>query len=154
VTPSAETELVLDSWFGNITTASLRHTQLFSRKSMHASRQNPQECPCLSGDTSYQDFENRRVGVDRNLGEVTVSQCKRCGQFWLHYLMEYEYLTAAGRWFRGPITPKIAASVTAASATKVLEELDWYFRGGSAFGGIFRTSPGRLKQWLIPSAGP
>src|SRR2546430_11648123 len=47
---------------------------------------------------------------------------------WLHYLMEYEYLTAAGRWFRGPITPKIAASVTAANATNVLEELDWYFR--------------------------
>src|SRR2546430_4449245 len=95
---------------------------------MHASGQNPQECPCLSGDTSYQDFEDRLVGVDRSFGEVTVSQCKRCGQFWLHYLMEYEYLTAAGRWFRGPITPKIAASVTAANATKVLEELDWYFR--------------------------
>ena len=146
---------MLDSWFGNITTASLGHTQLSSRSSMHASGQKPRECPCLSGDTSYRDFEDRLVGVDRDFGEVTVSQCKRCGQFWLHYLMEYEHLTAAGRWFRGPITPKIAASVTAANATKVLEELDWYFRGGSAFGGkILRTSPGQLKQWLIPSAKP
>ena len=125
-----------------------------SRTSMHASGQNPQECPCLSGDVDYQNFEDKFVGVDGDFGEVTVSQCKRCGQFWLHYLMEYEHLTAAGRWFRGPITPKVAASVTAANATKLLEKLDWYFRGGSAFGGTFRTSPGQLKQWLIPSAGP
>ena len=121
---------------------------------MHASGQNPQECPCLSGDVYYQNFEDKLVGVDGDFGEVTVSKCKRCGQFWLHYLMEYEYLTAAGRWFRGPITPKVAASVTAANAIKLLEKLDWYFRGGSAFGGTFRTSPGQLKQWLIPSAGP
>jgi len=121
---------------------------------MHASEQNPQECPCRSGDTFYQNFDERSVGVDRDFGEVTVSRCKRCGQLWLNYLMEYEYLTGAGRWFRGPITPKVAASVTAANATKLLEKLDWYFRGGSAFGGIFKTSPGQLKQWLVPSAGP
>ena len=122
---------------------------------MHASGQNPQECPCLLGDTFYQDFEERSVGVDRDFGEVTVSRCKRCGQLWLHYLMEYEYLTGAGRWFRGPITPKVAASVTSTNATKVLESLEWYFRGGSAFGGkVIRTSPGQLKQWLYPSAGP
>jgi hypothetical protein len=28
---------------------------------------------------------------------------------WLHYLMECEYLTAAGRWFRNVITPEIAS---------------------------------------------
>src|SRR5439155_984547 len=86
---------------------------------------------CLTGDVYYENFEDRFVGVDRDFGEVTVSKCKRCGQFWLHYLMEYEHRTAAGRWFRGPVSPKIAASVTAASATKLLEKLDWYFRGGS-----------------------
>jgi hypothetical protein len=67
--------------------------------------------------------------------------------------MEYEYLTAAGRWFRGVITPEIAASVTLATAKEVLEGLDWYFRGGSAFGGgkALRTSPGQLEYWLAPS---
>ena len=117
---------------------------------MQTSGQNPQECPCIAG--HHQDFENRFVGVDRDFGEVTVARCKRCGRFWLHYLMEYEYLTAAGRWFRGVITPEIAASVKPATAKEVLEGLDWYFRGGSAFGGkVVRTSPGQLKYWLVPS---
>jgi hypothetical protein len=66
--------------------------------------------------------------------------------------MEYEYLTAAGRWFRGVITPEIAASVNPATAKEVLDGLDWYFRGGGAFGGkVLRTSPGQLKYWLAPS---
>jgi hypothetical protein len=36
----------------------------------------------------------------------------------LHYLMECEYLTAAGRWFRRVITPEIAVSVKPATAKK------------------------------------
>src|SRR5712671_7179080 len=95
-------------------------------KPMQTSGQNPQECPCLAGEPH--DSENTFIGVDRDFGEVSVARCKGCGRFWLHYFIEYEYLTAAGRWFRGVITPKIAASVTHANATKVLEQLDWYFR--------------------------
>jgi hypothetical protein len=92
--------------------------------------------------------------VDDDFGEVTVERCKRCGRYWLHYLVEYEYLTAAGRWFRGIISPEAAASMNAASAKKTLETLDWYFRGGSAFGGkVIRTSPGQLKYWLSPFPG-
>ena len=120
---------------------------------MQPSGQDPQECPCVAG--VHQDFENSFVGVDRDFGEVTVAHCKRCGRFWLHYLVEYEYLTAAGRWFRGVITPEIAASVKPETAQEVLEGLDWYFRGGSAFGGqVLKTSPGQLKYWLFPLPGP
>jgi hypothetical protein len=69
--------------------------------------------------------------------------------------MEYEHLTAAGRWFRGPITAKMAASANASNAKKTLEKLDWYFRGGSAFGDeVVRTSPGKLRNGLTPSPRP
>lgn len=36
----------------------------------------------------------------------------------------------------------------------ILEGLDWYSRGGSAFGGkAIKTSPGQLKYWLTPFPG-
>jgi hypothetical protein len=109
------------------------------------------ECPCLAG--GQHESENRFVGVDSDYGEVSVIRCKRCGRFWLRYFVEYEYLTASGRWFRGVITPEIAATMEPESAKEVLEGLDWYFRGGSAFGGkVIRTAPGQLKYWLFPSA--
>ncbi|MDP8979019.1 MAG: hypothetical protein M3O35_00350 [Acidobacteriota bacterium] len=108
------------------------------------------ECPCLAGE--QRESENRFVGVDSDYGEVSVIRCKRCGRFWLRYFIEYEYLTASGRWFRGVITPEIAAAMEPEAAKEVLEGLEWYFRGGSAFGGeVIRTAPGQLKYWLFPS---
>lgn len=114
-----------------------------------------QECPCLEGDTYYQNFDERALGADRDFGEASVWRCKRCGRYWLEYHVEYEYLTAAGRWFRGVITSEAAASARAESAKQILEGLDWYFRGGDAFGGqVTKTSPGQLKYWLSPFPGP
>jgi len=123
---------------------------------MEETRPRQEECSCLNADTCYQDtVEVKSLGADSDFGEVTILKCRRCGRYWLHYFIEYEYLTAAGKWFRGVITPETAASADAASATKILEGLDWYFRGGSAFGGkVIKTSAGQLKQWLFPSSGP
>ena len=114
-----------------------------------------QKCPCLDGETYYENSEARDLGVDRDFGEARIWRCRRCGRYWLEYMVEYEYLTAAGRWFRGIITPETAASAEAASAKKILEGLEWYFRGGSAFGGKpIKTAPGQLKYWLFPFPGP
>lgn len=113
------------------------------------------DCPCLQADFYYQKFEKKPVGVDDDYGEVSIDRCKRCGRYWLHYLMEYEYLSRSGRWFRGPITPEMAASATAATAKSILESLEWYFCGGSAFGGkVTRINSGQLKYWLTPFPGP
>lgn len=68
------------------------------------------ECPCLQGDTYYQNFEERSLGVDRDFGEATVWECKRCGRYWLECHIDCENLTAAGRWFRGVVNPDVAAS--------------------------------------------
>jgi len=117
---------------------------------MHASEQSSHECRCLEGNRYYENFEDWFLGEDAQFGQVTISQCKQGGRLWLDYLMEYEHRTAEGRWFRGLITPEIAAFVTPATAQKVLEGLDWYFLGGSAFGGkVSRIPSGQLKYWLI-----
>lgn len=117
--------------------------------------QKTQDCRCMSGDAPSTAYEERRIGMDADFGEVSVLRCKSCGRFWLKYLMEYEHLTAAGRWFLGLISPEVASSLKASKAKEVLETLDWYYRGGSAFGGkVIRTSPGQLKYWLTPFPGP
>lgn len=113
------------------------------------------DCECVQGDFHYAKFERRELGMDSSYGEVSIDRCKRCGRHWLHYLMEYEHLTAAGRWFRGVVPPEVAATVTAESARDALEALEWYFRGGSAFGGqVSKTQPGQLEYWLSPFSGP
>lgn len=122
---------------------------------MGADAQVLPDCECLSGDFYYAKFEQRDLDMDSDYGEVSIRRCRRCGRYWLNYLMEYEYLTGAGRWFCGVITPEIAASATAESAREILEGLEWYFRGGSAFGGkISKTVSGQLKYWLLPWGNP
>jgi hypothetical protein len=80
---------------------------------------------------------------------VSVNTCKRCRRDWLEYFVEYEHLTAAGRWFRGVVAPETAASVKPSEVKTILEGLEWYFRGGSAFGGRGIKTCGPLKPWLL-----
>lgn len=116
--------------------------------------EKPDTCPCLEGKVYYQKFDERYVGADKDYGEVSVYRCKRCGCYWLQYLIEYEYLSRAGRWFRGAITPQVAASVGPETAKKILEGLDWYYRGGSAFGGKVLKASDPLNPWLVPFSAP
>jgi len=110
-------------------------------------------CPCLEAETHFCGFEKKSVGIDDQYGEVTLWTCRRCGRIWLHYFIEYEYLTAAGRMFTGVITPKTAARVKAKDAVDAFESMDWYFRGGSAFGDKLIRTTGRLGSWLTPFPG-
>jgi hypothetical protein len=118
------------------------------------SQQVEEPCPCLEGETYFQNLEHRALGMDSADGEVSVDKCKRCGRYWLHYLMEYEYLSRSGRWFRGVVTPKVAATVKSDDARRIIESLDYYFRGGSAFGGKVTKTRGTLGPWLVPFSGP
>jgi hypothetical protein len=116
---------------------------------MAGSAQNTPQCRCLSGDVFYLNFDERALGDDSHGGDISVLRCKHCGQFWLHYLMEYPHYTGAGRWIHGPITPEMAATAEPETARRLLEGLDWYFRGGSAFNGVItKTPPGNLDLWL------
>jgi len=77
------------------------------------------------------------IGVDETngrFGEVSIWQCKTCGRYWLHYLVEYEAFTGSGRYFMGLITQKIADTLSPNTAIEYLNELDWHLYGGSYFG--------------------
>jgi len=112
-------------------------------------QEDAQICPCLEGDVHFQNFDRREVGDGPDFGEVSINKCKRCGRDWLEYFIEYEYFTASGRWFRGVVAPATAASINPADVKTILEGLEWYFRGGSAFGGRVMKTSGPLKHWLL-----
>src|SRR5512142_3061023 len=118
-----------------------------------AARSANDACPCLEAETHFCGFDKKAIGVDEQYGEVILWTCKRCGRLWLHYLIEYEYLTGAGRMFTGIISPESAARVTAENAVATFEKMDWYVRGGSAFGGKLIRTTGPLQPWLIPFPG-
>jgi hypothetical protein len=110
-------------------------------------------CPCLDPETHFSGFDKeaiKGVGVDDNYGEITLRTCKKCGRQWLHYFIEYEYLTASGRMFTGVIAPKDVRGLTAENAVDQFEKMDWYFRGGSAFGPKLLRTTGSLRPWLMP----
>ena len=108
---------------------------------------------CLQADNVPHEMEKRSVGVDEQYGEVTVLRCTRCGRCWLHYFIEYEYLTASGRWLEGEISPEIAASLKAVDAVRLFDSMPWFHCSGSAFGGKLRRATGPASTWLIPSPG-
>jgi len=110
-------------------------------------------CSCLEPETHFGGFERKAIGTDQHYGEVAIWTCNNCGRNWLYYLIEYEYLTAAGRMFTGVISPDTVAAVTADNAVDLFDTMDWYFRGGSAFGGKLQRTTGPLKPWLIPFPG-
>ena len=105
---------------------------------------------CSEADNLPHEMEKRSVGVDDHYGEVTVFRCTRCGRCWLHYFIEYEYLTAAGRWLEGEITPEVAASLKPKDALPLFDKMEWFHCSGSAFGGKLRRVTGPAAIWLTP----
>ncbi len=82
--------------------------------------------------------------MDENLAEVSLLTCSLCGQKWIRYLYEVEAFTASGRWYLGAITAQQASLLVAENAKNTLEKLNWYFYGGSYFGGRIGKASGRL----------
>lgn len=77
-------------------------------------------------------------------GEVSVETCRACGRHWLRYFLEYEAFSKSGRWYRGLISEDVAHTVTPSSAVAILENLDWYFYGGSYFDTAGKKGSGPL----------
>jgi hypothetical protein len=108
------------------------------------------DCRCEDGQARHDVFERRFCGVaKRNFAEVSVLACKFCGRLWLEYFVEYEHLTAAGRWFRGEITREAAERVKPDDAAPMFGDMKRYWRGGSAFGGVAALTTGPLDMWLL-----
>jgi hypothetical protein len=105
---------------------------------------------CSGNDGTAHDIERRDVGVDRDYGEVSVLRCLRCGRCWLHYLMEYEYLTAAGRVARGRNPRRRRRQGQARRRTQALRQDGVVLPRGSAYGGQALLSHGTPARWLVP----
>jgi hypothetical protein len=93
----------------------------------------------------------RFVGIDETdgqFGEVNLWQCERCGQHWLHSLVEFEAFRKSGRYFMGLITPETAERLSRDRAVDYLNQLDWYLYGGSYFDGKKGKSKGEVHADL------
>ena len=84
----------------------------------------------------------RWLGMDASFGEASILACPECGQYWLRVQYEDEAFTSSGRWYLGAVTSEQAATLGAEVASAALEQLSWYYFGGSYYGGrTGKTSP-------------
>ncbi|HEX9987156.1 MAG TPA: hypothetical protein VGE45_01570 [Chloroflexia bacterium] len=108
-----------------------------------------QGCKCLQPPFVHTQFDSTYLGVDPQNGryaDVSMDVCRICGRNWLHYHFELEWQSRSGRWYRGLVAGEVVAQVSAHNAASVLEELPWYFAGGSYFGGNVHRAAGRLMD--------
>jgi hypothetical protein len=97
-------------------------------------------CECQTKDLT----DVHELGFDERYGQITVLACPKCGQFWLKYFYENEGFTASERWYLGAISADQFSSLTVENAILTLEKLDWYFVGGSYFGGQVSKGSGKI----------
>ncbi len=83
--------------------------------------------------------------MEENFAEVSLLTCPLCGQKWLKFFYELEVFTASGRWYLGAIPSEQAMILTAENAKNTLEKLNWYFYGGSYFGGRIGKASGKIN---------
>lgn len=102
-----------------------------------------QDCTCLAAPygqlVCYQE-----LGMDDHYAEVSLLVCPICGRSWLRYFFEIEAFAGSGRWYLGEITAGQVKHLKAENAKETLEGLNWYFSGGSYFGGRISKSSGRI----------
>lgn len=108
---------------------------------------------CSENDNVPHELEKRPIGADDQYGEVTVLRCARCGRCWLHYSMEYEYLSGAGRWLEGEISAEVAPRLKPNDAVALFDRMAWFHVSGSAYGGKLRRVTGPARIWLTPFPG-
>jgi len=109
----------------------------------HHQPEQAASCGCFSEPHQFL-VNNKELGMDDNFAEVSILICSLCGQHWLRYFYEVEAFTASGRWYLGAIQSEQAALLTAKSAKATLDNLSWYFYGGSYYGGRSGRTSGRI----------
>ena len=106
----------------------------------------PFSCSCYNPQAHFTVFDEESIGTEaEHYGDVSLLTCKHCQKIWLRFLLEYEFQTMAGRYYRGLIDENIAGQVTPDTAAVILESLDWCFFGGSWFNHAGQRSQGPVK---------
>jgi len=101
------------------------------------------ECICFQS-TQQKEVPFSAVGMTDDYADITIGKCPKCGQVWLRYLYENEGFTGSGRWYLGAISELQANTIQVNQAKAILETLDWYWVGGSYYGGQIRVSHGYI----------
>ncbi len=100
-------------------------------------------CDCLVTAQKHL-VEVIHFGLDAINAEVSILGCSRCGQLWLKYFYENEGFSSSGRWYLGAISNDQSTSINLENAKRTLEQLDWYFLGGSYYGGVVGQGSGNI----------
>jgi hypothetical protein len=101
------------------------------------------ECICFQS-TQQRDVPFSVVGMTDDYADITIGKCPKCGQVWLRYLYENEGFTGSGRWYLGAISDVQANLIQANQAKAILEGLEWFWFGGSYYGGRISVSSGSV----------
>jgi len=90
-------------------------------------------CSCKVPPFHFADYQTVEIGEDKHGAEISVSTCKRCGDLWLCYLIEWPHYSRSGRWWRVKLSPKEKRLVSTATAREIVERSSEGFAGGSFF---------------------
>jgi hypothetical protein len=90
------------------------------------------DCKCHRPPILYTDYRDVRELDEDCWFTVTSEVCRFCGATWLHVKYETS-ISHSGRWWRGIVSPEIAASATAENALDILDGLAWHLVGGGHF---------------------
>ena len=100
-------------------------------------------CSCLVA-VSERLILIAELGMDAHYAEVSLLVCPDCLQPWLRYCFELEAFSNSGRWYLGAFSPDEVEALRAEEAKALLENLPWYYCGGSYYSGHVYRSSGKL----------
>jgi hypothetical protein len=101
------------------------------------------ECTCFSSPNAQRILLGV-LGMYDRFAEAAILVCPACGQLWLRLHQEDEAFSASGRWYLGAIEADQARELTAQGARAALEELEWYYYGGSYYDGRSGKTSGSI----------
>lgn len=102
-----------------------------------------ESCECFVAPSTHLSC-TKELGLDNQFAEVSILICQACGQHWLRYFYEVEGFTRSGRWYLGAISAEQASTLTLDQAKETLEQINWYYYGGSYYEGQSAKTLGRI----------
>lgn len=101
-------------------------------------------CGCL-GSPHHRRLVEKELGSDKHYAEIALLSCPLCGRRWLRYFYEIEAFTSSGRWYLGLLNSEQTEQLTEENARSIMEQLDWYFFGGSYYQGKAGKTSGKIS---------
>ncbi|HOY70220.1 MAG TPA: hypothetical protein PL131_11260 [Methylotenera sp.] len=100
-------------------------------------------CKCNIPPFHYADYDSVDFDTGNSIAEISLQNCKHCGNIWLKYLIEDPSRSGSGRWWRVLVPASQVASITADNAKAFIENQTEGIVGGSYFGSTGMKISGR-----------